>query len=107
MRISHLKYAGLAVISAAALFSSTITAVSQECQRCELDGEAIIACLQKDWGEEVVAMALNRRGHMVRWLSNEETGTWSEVVTMPNGAGCLTGSGRNFETILPIPGEPS
>lgn len=106
MRISHLKCAGLA-IATAALFSSHLTAVSQERQPCAPDGDAIIAYLQKDWGEEVVAIAMNSRDHMVRWLANKETGTWSMVVSMPSGAGCLTSSGKHFDIILNAVGEPS
>lgn len=107
MRISYPRYAGLALSCAAALFSSTVTASSQERQPCGPDGEAIIAHLQKEYGEDVVAIALNERDHMVRWLANRETGTWSQVVTMPNGAGCLTASGKHFDIILNVVGQSS
>ncbi|MGI9485418.1 MAG: hypothetical protein ACR2RF_05960 [Geminicoccaceae bacterium] len=107
MRISHLKYAGLVAIATAALFSSTLTSLSQERQHCTQDGAAIVAHLEKEWGEVVIAMALNSRDHMVQWLANKETGTWSMVVTMPNDAGCLTAHGKYFDIIQTMLGEPS
>ena len=79
---------------------------------CGPDGEAIVAMLEKDWGESVKAMALNSRGHLVRWLVNEETGTWSMVVTMPARSGeaapgCLTADGVGFYLIPAVVGDPS
>lgn len=107
MRISHSLRAGLATIAGLAAFSTPVTALSQDCARCEADGERIIACLEKDWGESVFADALNRRGHLVRWLANEETGSWSMVVSLPNGAACLTASGKHFDMVQMPVGEPS
>lgn len=83
------------------------TAAEDMRARCGPDGEQIIAVLEKDWGESVKAIALNSRNHMVRWLSNDDTGTWSMVVSMPNGAGCLTASGKHFEIIPTVLGDPS
>lgn len=101
MRISHLLRAGLVAITLPAVFVSPVTAVSQTAEACSRDVSTIIAQLEKDYGETVVAIALNKRGHMVQWLANEDTGSWSMVVSLPNDAGCLTAAGEHFE-IMPV-----
>lgn len=111
MRISHSFVSRLALVAGATLFSSSTTAVSQEA-RCGPDGEALIAHLEKEWGESVKAIAVNRHGNLVRWLSNEDTGTWSMVETLPSRSGettpgCLRDSGQHFEIIPVTVGAPS
>lgn len=101
MRLPHLLVAGLA-------FTFSTAAIAQSSPNpCGPDGEAIIAHLEKEWGESVKAIALNSRGHLVRWLVNDETQTWSMVVTMPSGAGCLTADGNHFEAFFEPVGPES
>lgn len=72
---------------------------------CDADASIIVAELQKDRGEDVIAVALNSRGHLIRVLANPDTGGWSIVVEVPNGAGCLIHHGTMW---APVPaGAPS
>lgn len=101
MRIAHFLSVGLA---AACLIPTA--SVSQEIIPCAVNADILIANLEKDWGEIVIADALKSNGHYVRWLVNTETGTWSMVVTLPSKAGCLTAKGTHFDLIA-LPGERS
>ena len=72
------------------------------------DGEDIIARLEKDWGEAAEILALDASGRMVRILVNPDTGTWSMLLTAPNGLTCLVSHGSAWEpvAVLPEAGEP-
>lgn len=73
------------------------------------DGDQIIARLQKDWGEDAAVIALDAAGRMVRILVNQQTGTWTMLVTAPNGLTCLTTHGTAWEPawVPAEPGDPS
>lgn len=69
---------------------------------CGPDGQGMIAMLQKDYGEEVKALGMTPNGNLVQWLANDQTGTWSMVVIMPNGVGCLIHSGDHWYVVPPV-----
>ena len=78
------------------------------------DGAGIIAHLEKAWGEDTAAVALDAGGGWVQILANPKTGTWSLLVTRPDGLTCLVMSGEAWEPIAPPPpstgsgpGDPS
>ena len=72
------------------------------------DGADIISRLEKDWGEGAEILALDASGRMVRILVNRDTGTWSMLLTAPNGLTCLVSHGSAWElvAVLPDAGEP-
>ena len=61
------------------------------------DAGALIAHLEKDWGENVTAIALDAAGRLVRVLHNPETGTWTMLVTAPGGRTCMISHGSDWE----------
>ncbi len=73
------------------------------------DGADIVAHLEKDWGEDPEVLALDASGRMVRILVNPETGTWTMLLTAPNGLTCLVSHGSAWEPNQPppAPGDPS
>lgn len=104
--------AGLGLFSLTALLPTGILAQDQIPPGCRVDGRSIIAELQKDHGEEVKAIGLNAQGNLVRWLANDENGSWSMVTTMParpdgTAPGCLNDHGGFWEIMLPAPGPES
>ncbi len=98
------------LVASLVLFSASV-AMAQERALCATDGEALIAGLQKQFGEDVIAMAINNRGDMVRWLVDPNDRSWSMVVTMASGPGCLVAHGQDFDLVVnPSPtsiGDPS
>lgn len=63
------------------------------------DGAALIAHLEKEWGERPSIIALDAAGRMVRILVNPETGTWSMLITGPGGPTCMISHGSDWESV--------
>ena len=93
---------------AAAFFIVMLSTPSGAQRRPCGDGADIIAHLEKDWGEGPEVVALDASGRMVRILVNPDTGTWSMLLTAPNGLTCLVSHGSAWEpvAVLPDAGEP-
>lgn len=53
--------------------------------------------LADEFGETVQSRGLTADGAVVEMWANDETRTWTAVVTMPNGMACLVASGQHFE----------
>ena len=56
--------------------------------------------LGEKFAEAPVAMGLTSSGTVIEVLTSK-TGTWTFLITYPNGATCLVASGDNWET-LPV-----
>ncbi len=96
------------MIAAMAALSATAQPAQAQVGACG-DGAGMIAHLEKEWGEDVTAVALESRGGFVQILRNPNTGSWSLLVTQASGLTCLVMSGEAWEPIEPLadPGEPS
>ncbi len=46
-----------------------------------------------------VGVGLVREKAMMEVYASTETGTWSIVMTLPNGTTCLVASGQSFEAV--------
>ena len=93
---------------AAAFFFVLVLPSSQAQPRPCGDGADIVARLERDWGEAAEIIALDASGRMVQILVNPDTGTWSMLLTAPNGLTCLVSHGSAWEpaAALPDSGEP-
>ena len=96
------------VIAAISAVAAAVVPAQAQVGACG-DGHGLIAHLEKEWGEDIAALALEDRGGLVRILRNPETGTWSLVVTQPDGLTCPVMSGQAWEPVAPPPdpGDPS
>lgn len=92
-------FAALAAAFFLVLFSMPLAAQQRPCG----DGADIIAHLEKDWGEGAEILALDASGRMVRILVNPDTGTWSMLLTAPNGLTCLVSHGSAWEPVAVVP----
>lgn len=99
MSISKTVIAATGIFVAASV--APLTASSQAiCGPCHQDSEIIVACLQKEFGEEVRSIAMNHRGSMVRIFVNDRTGSWTFLTSMASGQGCINAAGWHYETIV-------
>jgi hypothetical protein len=62
---------------------------------CALRAVVMMALAEK-YGEERVALGVNSAGNLIEMLGNEETGTWTIIVTSPQGVTCLVMDGSAF-----------
>lgn len=66
--------------------------------------EVVLERLATGYGEERQSVGLGGGGAMVETFANRETGSWTIVATLPNGASCLLASGQAFELVNePLP----
>lgn len=96
------------VIAVMASLSAAVAPARAQFGACG-DGAGLIAHLQKEWGEDIAALALEDRGGLVQILRNPDTGTWSLLITRPGGLACLVMSGQGWEPVAPPAdlGDPS
>lgn len=99
MRISHLKCAGLGAIALAAVFSTHLTAVSQE--RCE-SYASIRAYLETAHKLRETARAMqvlpDREGDaFLRFFRNHDTGVWAVVRIDPPNCAQVVVTGYGWE----------
>ncbi len=70
--------------------------------------EGVVRKLAETYGESRRGMGLVRQGSVMEVFASDETGSWTIVVTMPNGTSCMLASGQSHETLaeaLPAPGS--
>ena len=108
MRISHLPCGRLVAIATAALFSSSVTAFSQ--QRvfgCEADLGTALSVMEKTFGEISFSTAVNEHQSFTVFTVDPHDRSWSMLITMPNGHVCMVHFGTEWQPVFPSPGEPS
>lgn len=66
-------------------------------QRACAERALVVERLESRFGEVRQAMGLNRGNAVVEVYASAETGTWTILVTTPNGIACLVASGDLYE----------
>ncbi len=92
------------LIAASALFLSASPAISE--QFCAPRDRAVIQ-LEKQFGEMVSGRGLAENGNRMIELLVSEKGSWTVLISDPNGRSCLFASGENFQAINLLVVDPS
>jgi len=61
------------------------------------DRTLIVERLSNKYGETRQSAGLNQNNGMVEVFASDETGTWTILVTMPNGKSCLMAAGKAWQ----------
>lgn len=61
--------------------------------------DVVTESLRSRYGESVQSMGMVANGTVLEMWANAETGTWSIMITRPDGISCLPASGRGFEAV--------
>ncbi len=72
------------------------------------DRNLIVERLAKKYGETRQSAGLNQNNGMVEVFASDDTGTWTILVTMPNGMSCLMAAGKAWQgetASVEVPGE--
>lgn len=83
-----------------ALFATP--AVAQECAP---HGD-VVAALSERFSEQQRLIALTENGTVLEFYG-AESGTWTILITSPNGMACLVAAGSDFEIVAPVIGDPA
>jgi hypothetical protein len=63
------------------------------------DRTTVIQSLSKKYGETRQGIGLGRNNGVMEIYASDETGTWTILVTLPNGQACLIAAGEAFENL--------
>lgn len=97
------KLGGLVVVmaaSAAIVFGSRPAHAQTSCDV----RESLLAKLDTGYAEKPVAIGLASSGNVVELLISSD-GTWTILVTKPNGIACVAAVGEEWQDLEPPPGE--
>lgn len=86
----------LAVASAAFFMSTACLAQSICGERTE-----IVRQLEKNYKEHTVALGIAENGRLIEVLASD-AGTWTIIVTRPDGQACVLATGQSFEMLPKI-----
>lgn len=81
---------------AATLFAVTPNAEAETRQACA-DRAKVIERLSEKYGETLQSMGLQRNSGLVEIYASPETGTWTILVSRPDGKACLLAAGQMWE----------
>lgn len=102
-------FSGVGVLALATL-AATLTPRTAEAQQTRNCGprDLVVTRLAEGYGETRKSMGLGANNTVIEVFASDESGTWTIVVTTPNGVTCLVASGQAFETLaeaLPAKGS--
>jgi predicted methyltransferase len=82
--------------TAAALLAATPAANAEETRACA-ERSRVVAKLEQKFGETLRSLGLHRDDAVVEVYSSDETGTWTILMTRPDGMSCLLAAGQRWE----------
>lgn len=70
--------------------------------------DAVLAALADTYGETRRSAGLASTNTLMEVFASDASGTWTIIITRPDGISCLAASGANFEAIpATAPGNPA
>jgi hypothetical protein len=92
------------LITASVLLISVSSAQAQ--QICAPRGSAVMK-LEKQFDERVFGRGLAANGQRMLELFVSKTGSWTVLVSDPNGHSCVMASGDNWQGLKQLAGDPA
>lgn len=93
LNMKRLTIASLVSVGLMAGFVSPSLAQGASCA----DRKLIVDRLSTKYGETRQSAGLNQNNGMVEVFASSDTGTWTILVTMPNGMSCLMAAGKAWQ----------
>lgn len=81
-----------------AMLLATHHAFAQAGQNCA-PRERVITQLAERFGETRQSIGIESNNSVVEVFASNETGSWTIILTLPNGLSCLVAAGESFETL--------
>jgi hypothetical protein len=86
-------------LKAIAIVAITATPAYSQARNVCAARPVVIERLQSVYGETRQSIAMGGNGSVFETWANNDTGSWTLTVTMPNGMMCLATSGQSFERL--------
>lgn len=93
MKMKQVTIASLISVGLFAGFAAPSHAQGASCA----DRTLIVERLSSKYGETRQSAGLNQNNGMVEVFASNDTGTWTILVTMPNGMSCLMAAGKAWQ----------
>ena len=90
------------LILAALLGGILLSALPAEASICG-PRDRVLWSLKKNYREQPIAHGLTNTGGVAEVIVSPNGGTWTILLTMPDGMTCLLAAGENWEKIHPTP----
>lgn len=77
--------------------------------RCQ-DRDALVRALENRYAERLAGAGLRDERAVFEVWTSDDSGTWTILLTRPDGTSCVMASGTNWRNALPserLPGSPS
>ena len=105
--VSKPRTARTSIVAAGLVFGIALTFGASAAQAEMLCGEReqIVGELKKTWQEDRTAIGLSNSGGVLEVFSSEQ-GTWTLLLTTPEGQTCMIGAGEHWETQVALLGDP-
>ena len=95
-----------AILTATLAIAAATPAAAQMRAAC-LPHETAVNKLERGYGEQRVGLGIGPSGSAVYELYVADTGTWTILVTRPNGLSCIAASGDSWMTSPLLAGDPT
>lgn len=82
-----------------ALGGAMITPANAQNQNNCAPRTAVVERLADRYGESQQAIGMATQGRVMEMFASVDTGTWTIIVTMPNGVSCMVASGQSYEAL--------
>ena len=92
----------LAAIAALTLLGPTTASAQTACG----PREQLVKLLTDQYKEDPVGMGLAQPGQVLEVFASS-SGSWTMVMTMPNGKACMIAAGDNWEMVTKAKGNPT
>ncbi len=93
----------LALGAGFALIASTAMAQAQP--QCN-ERDNVLELLSKKYQETPIAAGVTNTGGLVEVLTDHKSGTWTIIVTTPQGMSCLVAAGEGWRNMVQVSMEP-
>lgn len=104
-RAATVKFGGLVVVLAALAATALGSQPAQAQASCDFR-TTLLAKLDDGYSEKPVAIGLASSGNVVELLISA-SGTWTILVTHPDGIACVAAVGEEWQDLDPPPGDES
>lgn len=97
------------LIAAAVLALASCQPAAAQSRNCA-PRSVVVEKLAENYSETRQSVGLSASGAMVEVFASDETGSWTIIVTQPNGVACLVASGQSYERVdedLPVDTDPT
>ena len=94
----------IAVVAAGAALVLTVSVNAEPNPSCARR-PAVVDGLKRNFAEVPIAVGLQSDGSVMEIFASAKTGSWTIVVTRPNGTSCAVADGENIEVRAVSSGE--